>query len=172
MTLWTITGIIVLAGILGGVINALLSDSGFILPGSDEVEGKRIWKPGVLGNMVFGAAAAFISWGLYGPFSQYVLIPPSTTADNSAYLALETLVGALLVGIGGSRVITSELEKRTLTTTAATAQAAPADPVAAAAIATASSPTEALRTAMEAAERMPSAEAPVVRAPAGGGTVE
>ena len=164
MTFWLITGVIVLSGMVGGVVNTFLSDSGFIRPGWEEIgeEGKptkRIWKPGGIGNMIFGAVAAFVSWGLYGPFSQYVLIPPSNTRDGP-YLALETLVGALLVGIGGSRVITSEVEKKILTFTASTAQASPADPIAAAAIGTASSPTEALKAATEVAESGPATGAP------------
>jgi hypothetical protein len=149
MTFWWITGMIILAGMMGGIINALLSDSGgFTFPTKEKVDGKTIWKPGAIGNMIFGGVAAFISWGLYGPFSQLVLIP-SATSDDGPYLALETVVGALLVGVGGSRVITSEVEKKILTLTAATAAAAPADPEAAADIATASSPTDALRSATE-----------------------
>ena len=147
MTFWVITGIIVLAGLVGGVINTFLSDSGVVLPGWEEAGGKRIWKPGANGNMVLGGAGAFISWGLYGPFSQYVLIPPAATTGNGPYLALETLVGALLVGMSGSRVITSELEKRTLRQAGAVAKASPQDPNAAMQIATASSATQALKAA-------------------------
>jgi hypothetical protein len=109
MWFWLITFAIVIAGASGGVINALLSDSGFIAPGWYEEAGNRIWKPGVLGNMLLGAAAAFISWGLYGPFSAFVLMPPDLT--TKATLTLSALVGAFLVGIGGARVITSEVEK-------------------------------------------------------------
>lgn len=147
MTFWLIIGVIAAAGAVGGIINALLSDSGVFLPGTYEVEGRRIWKPGALGNMLLGAAAAFITWGLYGPFSQYMLIPPSAAPDGP-FLALETLVGALVAGAGGSRVITSEVEKRILSETAATAATKSEDPAAAAQIATASSPTEALRAAV------------------------
>src|SRR5829696_4579097 len=126
MTFWVITGIIILAGMIGGAINALLSDSGgFTFPTKEKIENKTIWKPGGIANVLFGGVAAFISWGLYGPFSQLVLIPSATSGDGP-FLALETLVGALLVGIGGSRIITSEVEKKILTLTAATAAAAPA----------------------------------------------
>jgi len=146
VTFWLITAIIAFAGLLGGLINALISDSGIFLPGTYMVEGRRIWKPGALGNMFVGATAAFVSWGLYGPFSQYVLIPPTTSPDGP-YLALEALVGALLVGIGGSRVLTSEVEKRILTDAAAMAASKAADPAAATDIATASRASEALRAA-------------------------
>jgi hypothetical protein len=33
MLFWGITIVVVIAGALGGIINALMSDSGFILPG-------------------------------------------------------------------------------------------------------------------------------------------
>jgi hypothetical protein len=146
MQFWKIAGTIALAGLLGGVINSLLSDSGLFLPGWDEVDqGRRIFKLGALGNAFLGAAAAFISWGLYGPFSKYVIIPPGPVTDLN--LDVATLVGAIVAGSGGSRLITSALDKRVLAETAATAAAGTrASPAAAASIATAS-PTEALATA-------------------------
>jgi hypothetical protein len=61
-------------------------------------------------HVLLGAAAAFISWGLYGPFTEYILIP--LDQKTTVTLTLSALVGAFLVGIGGSRVITSEVEKR------------------------------------------------------------
>ena len=72
---WWITGVVVIAGALGGVINALMTDSGFILPGRYNEGGKKIWKPGALGNVAIGAAAALITWGLYGPFTEFILMP-------------------------------------------------------------------------------------------------
>src|SRR5215210_2905167 len=116
MWFWWITIVIVVVGALGGVINALMSDSGFIAPGWYDEAGNRIWKPGALGNMLLGGAAAFISWGLYGPFAAFVLMPPDPTTE--ATLTLSALVGAFLVGIGGARVITSEVEKNVLSKTA------------------------------------------------------
>lgn len=69
--------LIVGAGAFGGVLNALLSDNGFLLPRMADASGARILRPGALGNMLTGAVAAFISWGLYGPFaSSYVLGGP------------------------------------------------------------------------------------------------
>jgi hypothetical protein len=146
MQFWKIAGTIALAGLLGGVINSLLSDSGFFLPAWDEVEGRRIFKLGALGNAFLGAAAAFISWGLYGPFSHYVIIPPGPVTDLN--LDVATLVGAIVAGSGGSRLITSALDKRVLAETAATAAAGTSSAAAAATIATAS-PTEALATARQ-----------------------
>jgi hypothetical protein len=148
MWFWLITIAIIIAGASGGVINALLSDSGFIAPGWYEEAGNRIWKPGVLGNMLLGAAAAFISWGLYGPFSAFVLMPPDLT--TKATLTLSALVGAFLVGIGGARVITSEVEKNVLSKTAVQAANLGANAEVAGEIATASTPSDALNAVSEA----------------------
>jgi hypothetical protein len=143
MLFWGITIVVVIAGALGGIINALMSDSGFILPGRYDEGGHMIWKPGALGNMLLGAAAAFISWGLYGPFTEYILIPLSDQ-KTTVTLTLSALVGAFLVGIGGARVITSEVEKNVLSTTAVQAATMGANPGVAGEIATAANPSDAL----------------------------
>jgi hypothetical protein len=144
---WKIAGFVIVFGLVGGVINSLLSDSGFFLPGMYEVEGRLIFKPGALGNAFLGAAAAFISWGLYGPFSQYVIIPQAT--QSGLNLTVETLVGAIVAGSAGSRLITSAIGNRVLTEAAATAAGAGASAAEAASIATAPTPTEALRIARQ-----------------------
>jgi hypothetical protein len=48
------------------------------------------------------AAAAFVSWGLYGPFTEYILTSPDH--KSQATLTLSALVGAFLVGIEGSKI--------------------------------------------------------------------
>jgi hypothetical protein len=148
MLFWWITAVVVIVGALGGIINALMSDSWFILPGRYDEEGHKIWKPGALGNMLLGAAAAFISWGLYGPFTEYILMPPDH--KSPAALTLSALVGAFLVGIGGSRIITSEVEKNVLSTTAVQAATMDANPGVAGDIATAATPSDALSAVSEA----------------------
>jgi len=147
MRFWKIADTIALAGLLGGVVNALLSDSGFFLPGMYDVEGMRILKPGALGNAFLGAVAAFISWGLYVPFTKYVIIPPES--DTALNLDVATLVGALVAGSAGSRLITSAIDKKVLTETAATAAGKNANPINAAGIATAPTPTQALAIARQ-----------------------
>ena len=148
MWFWWITVVIVIAGALGGVVNALMSDSGFILPGRYDEGGNKIWKPGALGNMLLGASAAFISWGLYGPFTTFILMPPDL--ETEANLTLSTLVGAFLVGIGGSRIITSEVEKNVLSKTAVQAANLEPNPGLAGDIASASNPSDALTAVAEA----------------------
>lgn len=144
---WKIAGLITLAGLVGGLINALLSDTGIFLPGEQIVAGRHVLKPGFIGNLLIGAAAAFISWGLYGPFSDYVIIPPGPVTDLN--LDVATLVGAIVAGSGGSRLITSALDKRVLAETAATAAGASGASAADAASIATASPTEALRTARQ-----------------------
>jgi hypothetical protein len=48
------------------------------------------------------AAAAFVSWGLYGSFTEYILTSPDH--KSQATLTLSALVGAFLVGIEGSKI--------------------------------------------------------------------
>jgi len=150
MWFWWITVVVIIAGALGGGINALTSDSGFILPGWYDEAGNKIWKPGALGNVFLGAGAAFISWGLYGPFAEFILLPPDPEADVN--LTLSAVVGAFLVGVAGSRVITSEVEKNVLSKTAVQTATLAADPELAGDIASASKPSGALSAVSEARE--------------------
>ncbi len=65
-----------LAGLVGGTINALLSDNGFVLP--KQTEG--IFHPGWLGNALIGGVAAAVSWSLYGPLAGAAVV--SATAQR------------------------------------------------------------------------------------------
>jgi hypothetical protein len=103
---------IALAGMIGGVVNALISDNGFVLPRKEDVSGRLIVRPGVLGNVIVGGVAASISWGLYGPLAAVDLI--GTTSPAGPALTLSALVGAMLVGVGGARWLTNEVDKTLL----------------------------------------------------------
>ena len=59
---WSCAALIVLAGALGGFINALVSNNGFALP--KRVKG--VLCPGALSTVFIGAFAAFASWAFYG----------------------------------------------------------------------------------------------------------
>lgn len=69
MSIWGLMGVVFAAGALGGLINALMSDNGFGLPRTHDVNGVSVWRPGVIGNVAVGAVAAFVSWGLYGRYA-------------------------------------------------------------------------------------------------------
>jgi hypothetical protein len=147
MSIWTLLGVIVAAGALGGAINALMTDNGFRLPKWEEVGGARIWRPGWIANVVIGLSAAAVSWGLYGPYANDVLVGTQNSATPQNFiLTLSSVVGAFLVGIGGSRYLTSQVDKNLLRATAASAAGTDADANAVAAIATAT-PAAALQIA-------------------------
>lgn len=116
MSLWWLLLAIALAGAVGGAVNALLTDNGFIFPKTEVVDTAPIWRPGFLGTMAVGAAAATVSWGLYGPFASYAILgsasaPGVAVAGSVVGLTLSALVGALLVGMGGGRWLTDQADK-------------------------------------------------------------
>src|SRR5262245_59225281 len=94
-SIWVALAIVCGAGAVGGVVNALMSDNGFIMPRKEPTEGGYIVRPGFLSNLVIGAVAAGVSWGLYGPVSAGKL-------SDLISLTLSALVGAVLVGVGGA----------------------------------------------------------------------
>jgi hypothetical protein len=145
MSLWSLFWAIVGAGAAGGLINALISDNGFLLP--KKAEG--IVRPGFISNVIIGAAASFVTWGLYGPYAQEVLVgTESITDEQSVFLTLSAVTGAFVVGLGGSRFLTNEVDKKLLTLSASMAANSSSDSGAAASIATAS-PAEAVKIAEE-----------------------
>jgi hypothetical protein len=124
MSLLSVLFLVFLAGALGGVVNAMLSDNGFILPKKMPVNGSGvvIWRPGYLGNVLMGAVAAVISWGLYGPFSSAYLFGSSPTTEPAKFgLTLSAFVGAILVGVGGAKWLSDEVDKRLLKVAASVA---------------------------------------------------
>jgi hypothetical protein len=127
MSLWWILLVVCVAGAVGGVVNALMSDNGFVLPKTAD----GIERPGYLGNVLIGAVAAGISWGMYGPFAQRYILggpPQPATPEQAPGLLVVTLVGAVLVGVGGARVLTNEVDKKLLKAAASEAAGAkPAD---------------------------------------------
>jgi hypothetical protein len=58
MNAWVCALLILVAGSLGSVVNALLTDNGFVLPRQQS----GVWCPGALSNVLIGAFAAFSSW--------------------------------------------------------------------------------------------------------------
>ncbi|MBD2255510.1 hypothetical protein [Nostoc parmelioides] len=118
MSIWSLLLIIACAGAVGGLINALLSDNGFVLPRTEKINnGNSIIRPGFIGNVLIGAISAAISWGLYGPMAYYVIAGSPNLNQNpveSSGITLSSLVGAVLVGVGGARWLTNEVDKTLL----------------------------------------------------------
>jgi hypothetical protein len=130
LMIWKILGIVFAAGAVGGVINALLTDNGFIRPKNAVAGDTTIWRPGAVGNLLVGATAAVISWGLYGPFANAVIAPLAATpaATPEPTLTVAAFVGAILVGISGARWLTNEVDKKLLKATASAVASAKAAP--------------------------------------------
>ncbi len=112
MELWILSLIVFGAGFIGGSINA--SVSGNLHPFPKRMYG--VLTPGFIVTAITSGIAAFVSWGLYGPFSTAYIVggPSGTVASQNAGLTLSALVSAVLIGVGGSRWLTNEAEKRML----------------------------------------------------------
>ncbi len=112
------------AGLVGGALNALITDNGFIFPKADSSEnGTRVLRPGFVGNMFTGGIGALVSWGLY---TASALVVIGTGTSDVPSLTLGSLAGALLVGVGGARWLSNEVDKSLLR--AAAVDAAGKDP--------------------------------------------
>jgi hypothetical protein len=150
MPIWILLLYICIAGAVGGVVNAIMTDNGFMLPAKVTVDSGSILRPGWIGNVLIGVVAAGISWGLYGPLSSYFIagsaaILAKNPADSFG-ISLASLVGAVLVGVGGARWLTNEVDKNLLK--AAASKAAGSQPNAATAQQIAlASPAQALNIA-------------------------
>ena len=119
-SLWLMLAFVALAGATGGVVNALMTDNGFLMPKSEQTSsGSTVLRPGYIGNVIIGTVASTISWGLYGPLATFFVAgTPQALATNSSPdkvgLSLASLVGAVLVGVGGARWLSSEVDKNLL----------------------------------------------------------
>lgn len=115
---------ILLTGALGGAINAFISDNGFVLPREENINNVVIFRPGFIGNIIIGAIASLVTWGLTGSYSNAVIFGPQAgigTEDIGTQIS--ALASSLLVGIGGARTLTNEVDKSLLKIAAVTAAA-------------------------------------------------
>ena len=108
MNPWTCALLVAIAGALGGVVNALLSDNGFFLP---QVK-RSIWCPGFVSNVLVGSFAAVASWSFYGSGAAIDLA--RVTANTQVSLRFSALAGAFLVGVAGAKWLTNEVDKKFL----------------------------------------------------------
>jgi len=137
---------IAIAGIIGGGINAMTSDNGFIMPAMEPSgDQTAIIRPGFIGNILAGIVAAIVSWGLYGAFSTSCLIG-CTGTQAPVSLNFAAFVGAILVGISGARWLSNEADKKMLSTAASHGLGSDKNPAAATDLAHAT-PAQALKIA-------------------------
>jgi hypothetical protein len=144
-SVWAMLGVTAGAGAVGGVVNALLSSNGFVLPKISN----GILQPGMIGNLLLGAFAAVITWGLYGPLKDAVLLGTQPASQLPANLTVTAVVGAALAGAGGARVVSGEVDKKFFKS-AATVAAQKAPNQALAATMATTSPADALEKARQA----------------------
>ena len=108
IALWLVIVILIVAGAIGGLVNAYFASEGFTLSRFDTLaDGVRIWRPGFLGNVFVGSVAAFVLGGLYGPLAQ-IIIGTHTLIP----LSIGVVAGAVISGVGGARILTQEVDKR------------------------------------------------------------
>ena len=106
-SVWEMAAVIVGAGAVGGVVNALLSsNNGFGIQWPKEATG-GILQLGVLGNVLLGAFAALITWGLYGPLKDAILLGSAPAGQLPANLTVTAVVGGALAGAGGIAALAS-----------------------------------------------------------------
>jgi hypothetical protein len=115
-------GFILVIGGVGGIVNGLITDNGFVMPKTVPAGEVTIWRPGIIGNVIVSAVAALVSYALYNSDAIGIRIggppPPPGTPPTVYSLTLPAIAGLLLVGIGGARVLTNEVDKRLLKATA------------------------------------------------------
>jgi hypothetical protein len=98
--------ILVIAGLgaLGGLVNCAVAGE-FSLPHVDR--DAKVWRPGWIGNVVAGAIAAPVIWGIYGP-----LAGRSITAPEPIEITLIQAFTSIVIGFGGGRILTLEAQKQ------------------------------------------------------------
>jgi len=105
---------IVVTGLLGGLVNAVIAQEGFVLPRMRNLpDGGRIWGPGFMGNAIVGAATAVVLAGMQSELGAVIVLRsagPSVGSPDAYTLNVHSLVGALLAGIGGARLLTAEID--------------------------------------------------------------
>ena len=111
MSVWHCLTFIAVAGAIGGLINTVMSDGKFRLPRYEA----GILCPGFMGNAAVGAFAAVISWALYGAGAGVDLARLAADTDRQVVsLTVGALAGAALVGVGGARWLSNEVDSKLL----------------------------------------------------------
>jgi len=123
MSLLCISIIIGAAGAFGGLLNAVQ----LTYRGSSTVDvaantgpatsyGPRKWFRDFGYCILLGFAAGVLSWSLYGPYTLENVFQnqPQTQTPRLFDLPLGTLGTAVIVGLGGSRWLTNEVDKKLL----------------------------------------------------------
>ena len=93
-------------GAIGGLVNCAIAGE-FALPHIDREA--KIWRPGWIGNVVVGAVAAPVIWGIYGPLAGHAI-----NGTDKIDLTVAQLFVSVVIGIGGGRILTLEAQKQSV----------------------------------------------------------
>ena len=91
-------------GAVGGLVNSAIAGE-FALPHIDREA--KVWRPGWIGNVVVGAVAAPVIWGIYGPLAGHAI-----TGSDKIDLTLAQVFVSIVIGLGGGRILTLEAQKQ------------------------------------------------------------
>ena len=78
-SVWEMAGLVAACGTNRGIVNALLSSSNGYRIQWPKDKGNVLPAQTTLGNVLLGAFAALITWGLYGPLKDAVLLGSTPT---------------------------------------------------------------------------------------------
>jgi hypothetical protein len=92
-------------GAIGGIVNSAIAGE-FVLPHFDK--SAKVWRPGWVGNVLIGAIAAVVVWGVYGPAASYDL---ASNEKREIHLTVAQLISSLVVGLGGGHILTTMAQK-------------------------------------------------------------
>ena len=99
--------LVLLCGLVGGFFNAL-SQGDIKLPRHHKRA--HVFVPGLLRDLAMGVMGALIFYGIYGPLSRVPLI--GQAPEVKMLFTFGDLVGAIVAGIMGGRILTAEIDKR------------------------------------------------------------
>ena len=109
MTIWQIILLIAGCGAIGGIVNCAISGE-FNYPRFDAAA--KVWRPGWIGNVLVGAVASVVVWGIYGPLASFDLL---TEEMAGVHLTVAQLLTSLVIGLSGGKILTLMAEKQAAT---------------------------------------------------------
>jgi len=109
MTIWQIILLIAGCGAVGGIVNCAISGE-FNYPRFDAAA--KVWRPGWIGNVLVGAVASVVVWGIYGPLASVDLL---TGEMAGVRLTVAQLLTSLVIGLSGGKILTLMAEKQAAT---------------------------------------------------------
>ena len=109
MTIWQIILLIAGCGAVGGIVNCAISGE-FNYPRFDAAA--KVWRPSWIGNVLVGAVASVVVWGIYGPLASVDLL---TGEMAGVRLTVAQLLTSLVIGLSGGKILTLMAEKQAAT---------------------------------------------------------